>query len=238
MKKINLIVALICSLCLSSCVYSLFPIYTEESIVFLPELLGKWSFEDSEITFMPIQKKDDIKIENIRVKNNAPNDFIIISGDTIKGEKAIEEFFEEKLNERDEQEAKMTSYLMTFKDETGTQEYEAHLVAIGDEMYLDLFPSSENTDQLTSNLHGLANYIPVHTFMKINIENDYIELVQFNLTKLKDLFKGNLIRMRHEIINDEVLITAQPKEIQKFIRQYSRDPSVFEHSNKYKRVNL
>lgn len=33
---------------LNSCVYSLFPIYTDDTLVYFPELLGRWEMEDGE----------------------------------------------------------------------------------------------------------------------------------------------------------------------------------------------
>ena len=46
-SKVKSIVVLgIMVMCMSSCVYSLFPIWTKETLVYLPDLVGKWQYGD------------------------------------------------------------------------------------------------------------------------------------------------------------------------------------------------
>ncbi|WP_425390455.1 hypothetical protein [Ekhidna sp.] len=45
MKKRSIVLLGILAIVLNSCVYSLFPIYTEDTIVFKEELLGRWSLQ-------------------------------------------------------------------------------------------------------------------------------------------------------------------------------------------------
>lgn len=52
---------------LNSCVYSLFPIYTEETLVFIPELLGRWQLtgeKDDYIEFTPLSGDEIIETES------------------------------------------------------------------------------------------------------------------------------------------------------------------------------
>ena len=62
-------------------------------------------------------------------------------------------------------------------------------------------------------------------------------LTPFDLEKLNRLFESNLIRLRHENVDGSVLITAQPREIQKFLERYSEDETVFEDADIYERID-
>jgi hypothetical protein len=109
--------------------------------------------------------------------------------------------------------------------------YQAHVVAIGEDYFLDLYPLPEFSDNTFSN-----NLFPVHTFMKMNLENGKLKLTQFDLEKLNELFESNLVRLRHEYVDGNVVITAQPEEIQKFLDRYSNDENVFDDIEVYEKV--
>lgn len=63
MKKLKVFAVLgILMFGMSSCVYSLFPIYTQDTLVFLPELVGKWQDpeeSDNYIEFVQSNVKDE-----------------------------------------------------------------------------------------------------------------------------------------------------------------------------------
>ena len=165
-------------ICMSSCVYSLFPIYTEENQVFIPEIVGKW------------QAVDDF------------TDYILF-----------------------EKESKRSYRMIVFEDGERT-EYEMNLAQIGEDIFMDLY-LAEN--EFIDGVMESMTWFPVHTFMKLEISKNQIDLVRFNWRKLNRLFESNLIRIRHENVDGTILITAQPKELEKFLDQYSNDESVFDN---------
>lgn len=215
--KINRLLLPVLCLCLSSCVYSLFPIYTEETVRYIPEIIGTWETSDEYAFFEPATK-----LESTTVGVNDPGE----------GAKEISQTIFKDLNT--DLQDKFQNYKLTLqnkKDSTEKVTFLAHLVEIGDEMFVDLYAWPGESEYIRA-----ANLFPVHTFMKFKFENDQITFTHFKLSKLKDLFKSNLIRIRHEMVEDEVVITAQPKEIQKFLETYSKDPSVLEKPSVYSRV--
>jgi len=175
---------------LTSCVYSLFPIYTEDTLVFKPELLGKWESKDDYIVFE--QYKDG------EVKENSSK-----------------------------------TYRMTVKDQGKDDvKYIVHLVEIGNELFMDLYPIIT----YRGTKFGEDNVLPVHSFMKIDLKPKTMDIVFFDLDKLNKLFESNLIRLRHENVDGTILITAQPKELQKFLEKYSKDESVYDYTETYSKV--
>lgn len=312
-KKFKVLVAFsLLMICMSSCVYSLFPIYTEDTLVFLPELVGKWESgydDDDYISFEAIGQVED---ESITVNNQEPSEYVdsmsgdgwsIKSGDpisvTIDGKKitdreairahydttigngrklnkfeesmkpvlgkleegmkpildSAEKNFEPMVNGLNEGLKKLSedlkkveekaikkwggtvyttneeSYKMVVMDDGKRLVYLAHVVSIGTNYFLDLYPLPEFTDASFG-----ENLFPVHTFMKMDITDGKLNLTLFDLEKLNKLFESNLIRLRHEKVDGQVLITAQPKEIQKFLEKYADDESVYESVDTYSRV--
>jgi len=68
----------------------------------------------------------------------------------------------------------------------------------------------------------------VHTFAKVNIENDSIAINWFDSDWFKENLESNKIRIKHEKNSANILLTAQPKELQKFVSKYSNDEDAFD----------
>ena len=269
-------------ICMSSCVYSLFPIYTKDTLVYLPELEGKWQMgddPDSYITFSrnasieasikvtePDETQETPESEVTITRNSYSiefdgDEYIIEDGDTIRDKEKVKAYYEKKfdsaLTEFGDAMAKTLEgmgkafekiskspnplsysqssdgYVMTVKDGDEVDEYQAHLAQIGDDIFIDLYASDS---KVTDKALGSMVWFPVHMFMKLELDGDQLRLIQFDLEKMNKLFESNLIRMRHENVDGTVLITAQPKEIQKFLDKYSDDESVFDEITTYNKI--
>ncbi|MEO9483556.1 MAG: hypothetical protein ABJG47_08935 [Ekhidna sp.] len=280
MKKRSIVLLAVLAVLLNSCVYSLFPIYTEDTLVFKEELLGMWDLGDN--SYMIFQRgtdEDDQEEEkgedaykySIKIKEGftmSSNDPIsmVIKGDTVYDEDLIREEMLRRMAKNEgkntpeskgasklidrgssvakrkklEYEGSITvfeekSYQLTVVDEEKGSEtaYTAHLADIGGDLFLDLYPITNYSSKDFSD-----NYFPVHTFYKVEITEDTFTMIHFDLDKLNDLFESNLIRLRHENVQGTILITAQPKELQKFFDKYADDESVFDNTETYKRASL
>ncbi|MEP1034980.1 hypothetical protein [Ekhidna sp.] len=281
MKKRSIILIGLIAIFLNSCVYSLFPIYTEDTLVFKEELLGTWDLGDD--SFMIFErgseeeeKKEDedkeykysidIK-EGFTISSDEPIS-MEIDGKTVYDEDVIrkemlrrmsqsepvlqdtaESEASKKLFEKASSVAKKgnleyegsvavfedKSYRLTVVEEDKDSEtaYVAHLVDIGGDLFLDLYPITNYNSKDFSD-----NYFPVHTFYKVEVTKDHFTMIHFDLDKLNDLFESNLIRLRHENVDGTILITAQPKELQKFFDKYADDESVFSGRETYSRSSL
>lgn len=285
---------------MSSCVYSLFPIYTDDTLVFKEELLGKWQTgegPDEYLEFVPFSEKNESLLgktfegkeegeykyrlevkEGFVMSSNEPLSIMhrgkkVYNEDTIR-QVMLERFADAGSNDRPAN-AKMIdqdsldriksaaknmeflgqkgttddrkissrdfegtitvheekSYKMIVHENDKEEQYIVHLVEIGEDLFLDLYPIVEFGGGTFS-----ENYFPVHTFLKVKVFQDRLDFTFFDLEKLNKLFESNLIRMRHENVEGSILITAQPKELQKFIDKYSDDESVFDSTESYLRV--
>lgn len=270
MKKRSIVLLGLIAILLNSCVYSLFPIYTEDTLVFKEELVGTWDLgEDS---YMIIQKGQEDKEEeekeeeykytlvvdeDLTIRSNNPIS-MVINGETVYDEDLIREEMrrrlaedtdelEEEVDEESDSDNKIVAYegsisvfeeksyrltVIDKKEDTETA-YTAHLVELGGDLFLDLYPITHYNSNTFSD-----NYFPVHTFYKVEITEEEFTMIHFDLEKLNDLFESNLIRLRHENVEGTILITAQPKELQKFLDKYADDESVFDSIETYPRATL
>lgn len=79
MKKFKVFVAFSALVFLmSSCVYSLFPIYTDDTLVYLPELVGKWYTDPNDpdyyIEFTPMSESNNEEDDGITMNEDSDGD--------------------------------------------------------------------------------------------------------------------------------------------------------------------
>ncbi|WP_258101595.1 hypothetical protein [Marinoscillum pacificum] len=229
MKKTNYLLLLALAICMSSCVYSLFPIYTKDSLVYLKGLEGQWKNKEGDlINVIPLDANLTITVEP------GEDEFIVVEGDTIRDTEKVAAYWQKELQKEVEPElAAFTEkgHLFQIIENNDTLSFKSKIAKIGSEHFIDMYPAEEYDDEYMSH-----NLFPVHTFLKLQLDNNNLSLTQFDLDKLKDLFDSNRIRLRHEKVNGAIMITAQPEEIQKFLISYSKDETVFEKPDYYVRV--
>jgi hypothetical protein len=126
-------------------------------------------------------------------------------------------------------EIKVTSqepaYQIKYWEDTDTIWYEAHLLKLGTIFFLDLYPLDKYPYEVSDLM--LKNYVPMHSFMKLEINRDTMSVNSFDGKKMIELFKQNRIRLKHEMLDDCVMITASTEDLQKFIRKYSSNHEAF-----------
>jgi hypothetical protein len=123
-----------------------------------------------------------------------------------------------------------TSYILTqkYKDEEmdDSSEFSVHVIKLGRNYFLDFYMEDYmNDDLLLKNFH----IIPVHTFAKLTVKENKLEIHWFDQEWLEDLLKKNRIRIHHENNGDFILLTAKPAELQKFVLKYADDEEAFKN---------
>lgn len=115
---------------LNSCVYSLFPIYTDDTLVYFPELLGRWEMEGDE---------EYIEFSNL------PTEKDIFGGSSE--------------NESDEPKT-FRNYRVVIIEDGDKKDFVGHIAEIGDDFFLDLYPNVRDYDAtLYSNLMPVHTFI-------------------------------------------------------------------------------
>jgi len=119
-----------------------------------------------------------------------------------------------------------TSYVLYIKDKDGkASEFKVHIIKLGGHYFLDFYLEEFlDDDEL-----DLASFhiVPVHTFAKVSVTKNQLQINWYNQEWLEKLIKENKIRIRHEYNGDYILLTAAPKELQKFVTKYVNSEEAF-----------
>ncbi len=119
-----------------------------------------------------------------------------------------------------------TSYVLYLKDkDERASEFSVHVIELGGHYFLDFYLE----DFLDDSELKLADFhiIPVHTFAKLVVEENQLFINWFDQDWLEGLIKENKIRIHHEETDDIILLTAKPKELQKFVTKYVDSEAAF-----------
>ncbi len=186
----------------SGCLTTLYPIFTENDIVFKPALLGKWKTKTKDST------DNYIAITALGIENNTslPGNISSIKN---KG------YLITALN----------------KDGSAKTKFIAFLATIGDRLYFDYYPV-ETDDGKKIDAFYRQNTVKMHTPYKVDLfANGGFQLSQLKADYLTNLIKEKKIRIKHEtdVDNGEVsTITASTAELQQYIIKYGNDPAAYE----------
>ncbi|HKK74219.1 MAG TPA: hypothetical protein VJ953_04025 [Saprospiraceae bacterium] len=214
MKKLAVFIAMTCLF--SSCLISLHPLYTEETIVYEPLLAGEWlevTDPSTTSTWIFRPKKSSIGVqtsENDRMAGHYELAHFSGSSNYIYNAVLL------KLG---------GTYFLDVFPESSIQ---------GLENYLEKSPESAGLDFLKSNdeqenYPELANYVPSHNFYKVEFcEDQQVCIYPFNGDRLQELVEQRKIRIKHEQVHDNFIITASTQDLQRFIAKYAEDMANFE----------
>lgn len=119
-----------------------------------------------------------------------------------------------------------TSYVLNVKGEDGSESiFSIHIIKLAEHYFLDFyledFLDTDNLDWASFHI------VPVHTFAKLEVKNDQLKINWFDQNWLEELIKENKIRIHHENNEDYILLTAKPKELQKFVSKYVNSEEAF-----------
>jgi len=137
-------------------------------------------------------------------------------------------------------ESKIAYELRHFKGGEQPEEiFVAHLFQLGDHLYLDFFPISndDQADDMMFNMH----LIPAHSIARVvKLSDTEIQIRWLNEKWLRSLFTQNKIKISHEVVRDvnveddsdlNYVLTASTDELQKFILKYGDEDEAFVDDN-------
>ncbi|UCE48694.1 MAG: hypothetical protein JSW47_00825 [Phycisphaerales bacterium] len=124
------------------------------------------------------------------------------------------------------------AYNLVFTDDKGLKgSFVAHLVKLGDDLFLDIFPSKMPWDLDDPNEsdwpYNALLLIPMHTFVKIDSVDPKLEMRLMLETQLKKLLEENPDAIAHVVVEDRPVLTASTKELQAFVLKYADTDKLF-----------
>ncbi|MBV7267596.1 hypothetical protein [Winogradskyella luteola] len=181
----------------SSCIVkSLQPFYTKDSLSFNEKLVGNWiDHEKGEWTVESIKTKfEDDKKQGIEIS---------------KEELAFLETYEE-------------GYYIKYLSKEKEAGFIAMPFKIKQHYFLDFIPIEIEDEEINS--LAAQHLLKTHSVAKLNINsNKDITFSWLSEERIKDLFDGQKIRLKHEKIGfqEDLLLTASSEELYAFLTQYT-----------------
>ena len=107
----------------------------------------------------------------------------------------------------------------------------AHLAKLGGKLFLDVNPTefpSEQADVEKMKLpYNAFFFIPGHSFAIIDSIEPQLKIRWTTNNELKKLLKEEPDAVKHELVEDRVILTASTKQLQSFVLKYADDERVF-----------
>ena len=91
-------------------------------------------------------------------------------------------------------------------------------------LFLDLYPKEP---PLETNDFYKFHLLPVHTFIKIEQIEPTLKMRVMNPDKLKEILEDRPDLIKHEILEDRIVLTASTKQLQKFMLKHAEDEGLF-----------
>ncbi len=128
--------------------------------------------------------------------------------------------------------AKEKAYKLVYSDDEGKKgSFVVHLVKLGNRLFLDVLPSqfpSEQQDwEKMKWAYNFFFFVSAHTFIKIDSIEPKLKMRRTINDEMKELFKEEPNAVKHELVEDEIILTASTKELQAFVLKYAYDIRVF-----------
>jgi hypothetical protein len=166
-------------------------------------------------SFYPLYTEDDL----------FPNE--ILTGNWVDNDGSHWNFEHECHGKKVPENIDSTSYVLNLKTKDDEEsKFSVHVIQLGGYYFLDFYLE----DFLDDKELTLADFhiVPVHTFAKLTVENDTLQINWFDQDWLENLIEENKIRIHHENNGDFILLTAKPGELQKFVTKYVNSKEAFE----------
>jgi hypothetical protein len=110
-----------------------------------------------------------------------------------------------------------TAYLMKITKHGELQgSFGAHLVKLGESMFLDLTPlESAAVDEFYS-----SHAILAHSIWRVDLNTDSLGLAALNHDWLKEAIEVGKVKIKHEKLEHMMLLTAEPPDMQNLVLKY------------------
>jgi hypothetical protein len=99
-------------------------------------------------------------------------------------------------------------------------EFHVALVQLGEALFLDIFPSGNESIEKANDFYK-AHLLAAHTFMIVDEVGERLRMRMMSPDKVKDMVDKDPSLVKHEMRDDQVVLTAGATELQEFLVNYA-----------------
>ena len=125
------------------------------------------------------------------------------------------------------------AYTLLYVDEKGKKgEFTVHLLEVGDRRVLDIYAADPDIQQ---NDFYKCHLLPVHTFMRMQQQGDGLQMASLKQDWIKKYLQEHPDAIKHEKVDDGILLTAQSKDMQAFLLKHDKTADAWDECSLMKR---
>lgn len=201
---------------LSSCITSIQPLVTNDSVITDNRVIGNWTHDNEVFKIEPFLGSEFAReLDKLAMNRKG-------SMDLPAGDQKIDSVFYNKL------------YMVTFERNGATYYMGAGLIKLGNSLFMDLFPAAMYDTKVKDNLANPYSinydYQGGFTVAKVYINsNQQLTLKFIDGSFVKEQILAGRMRLKHEKdqLFDTFIITASTNELRQFVEKYADDERVF-----------
>jgi len=126
------------------------------------------------------------------------------------------------------------SYKLVYTDKDGKAgPFVAHLLKVGSTQFLDLYPLDP---KLAENNFYKLHLVAAHTFLLVSQIQPTLRMAPLNPDWLKKFLATNPTAIRHETVDDRIVLTAGPGELQAFLLAHLKTKDAFPEPVELERI--
>jgi len=116
-------------------------------------------------------------------------------------------------------------YKLVVTEQDGkTGEFKAHLLKLGNTLFLDLFPEADALSGTNRNFFYQDHWLPTHTFAKVFQVEPELKMAILDPTWLKEHLEKDPKAIAHTKVHEhKIVLTASTPELQKFVLKHAND---------------
>jgi len=131
------------------------------------------------------------------------------------------------------------SYILEMYEEDSLppSKFIVHLFQLEEKLYLDFSPIREEQYNEMLDVH----LVSTHSIARVKFnKNGEVGISWFNQGWIEDLFTENKIKISHEVVGEEYVLTASTEELQKFLKKYDNEQEdiMFSDDDNYLNITL
>lgn len=117
---------------------------------------------------------------------------------------------------------------------------EVHAVKLGGEYFLDFSVNGLDSDDIPDFIEW--HLVPMHSFAKVNVNNDRLELNFIDMEWAEQNLENHRIRIDYETRRNNndtefILLTASTVDLQKFVTKYAQYDEAFDEPDILRRIS-
>jgi|GEM_PF-886118 len=106
--------------------------------------------------------------------------------------------------------------------------FEGRLGQLGGRLFLDLYPQIPGGGiSKVKNDFFNWHFIPVHSIMKVWFVDDSLRYALLDNKWLREMIDKKAVTIAHARIEDQIILTAQPEDLQNLVQRYADDKNAF-----------